>query len=216
MLKRKEDKKMKKLFLALFFLVFLVNLNYAQEEQLTITTYYPSPVGVYRNLRLYPTTQPDCDTITGNNRGTLYYNDSENKLYLCKDTGWTEVGGAGGYWTLSGSQLYTNDLNWNVGIGTQNPQARLHLDVGVIVGAGDLEIPEIVPDSYAFKSALGNAYFLRSTALGCSATNAGEIRVAPIKISTTVPPAVFYVDGICFCGGGDPGYSWRCFTIAAI
>jgi hypothetical protein len=33
--------------------------------------------------------------------------------------------GGGGYWTLSGSNLYPNDTTWNVGIGGTNPQAKL-------------------------------------------------------------------------------------------
>jgi hypothetical protein len=31
------------------------------------------------------------------------------------------------YWTLSGNNLYTSSTNWNVGIGTTNPQAKLHV-----------------------------------------------------------------------------------------
>ena len=32
------------------------------------------------------------------------------------------------YWTLSGNNLYTSSTNWNVGIGTTNPQAKLHVE----------------------------------------------------------------------------------------
>jgi hypothetical protein len=31
------------------------------------------------------------------------------------------------YWTLSGNNLYTSSTNWNVGIGTNNPQAKLDI-----------------------------------------------------------------------------------------
>jgi len=34
----------------------------------------------------------------------------------------------GGYWTLSGSNLYPNNTGWNVGIGTTNPGYKLHID----------------------------------------------------------------------------------------
>ncbi len=33
----------------------------------------------------------------------------------------------GNYWTLSGSNLYPTNANWNVGIGTMAPKARLHI-----------------------------------------------------------------------------------------
>jgi len=32
------------------------------------------------------------------------------------------------YWTLSGNNLYTSSTNWNVGIGTNNPSERLHVE----------------------------------------------------------------------------------------
>jgi len=35
------------------------------------------------------------------------------------------------YWLLSGNNLYTSSTNWNVGIGTNNPQAKLEVN-GVI------------------------------------------------------------------------------------
>jgi hypothetical protein len=39
------------------------------------------------------------------------------------------------YWTLSGNNLYTSSTNWNVGIGTNNPQAKLDV-VGEIKTTG--------------------------------------------------------------------------------
>jgi hypothetical protein len=35
---------------------------------------------------------------------------------------------APGYWTQSGDYLYPNDLNWNVGVGTDSPTAKLQVD----------------------------------------------------------------------------------------
>jgi len=39
---------------------------------------------------------------------------------------WQAAAG-GGYWTQSGSNLYPNDLGWNVGIGTTSPAQKLHV-----------------------------------------------------------------------------------------
>ena len=86
-------------FLALFFIVLClaVALNaplFAQDqsEQITITTYYPSPFGVYRTLRLFPlTTAPTCSTA--DHAGTMYY-DSAGTLNVCNGSAWRSVGGA--------------------------------------------------------------------------------------------------------------------------
>ncbi len=49
----------------------------------------------------------------------------------------TPIGGGGeSYWTLSGSNLYPNNTNWNVGIGTTNPDRPLR--VRNRPGLGDL------------------------------------------------------------------------------
>jgi len=37
-------------------------------------------------------------------------------------------GGGGGYWTLSGSNLYANNTTYNVGIGTTAPSYKLHVE----------------------------------------------------------------------------------------
>jgi hypothetical protein len=44
---------------------------------------------------------------------------------------WVELGAGGGggttYWTQSGTDLYPNDNNWNVGIGMSSPTYKLHV-----------------------------------------------------------------------------------------
>ncbi len=57
-------------------------------EQLDITTYYPSPTGVYQQLRLFPTNvAPACNA---NNEGALYYNTSKT-LFVCDGTSWQKT-----------------------------------------------------------------------------------------------------------------------------
>jgi len=71
-------------------------LCFAEDETLTITTYYPAPYGVYKTLRLYPSaTQPEsCQ------EGELYYDSDDDKIYICSgDAGfetWQSVGGTHG------------------------------------------------------------------------------------------------------------------------
>lgn len=56
---------------------------FAQEESVTITTYYPSPYGVYKEMRLHPNTSPStCDAT---NEGAMYYDDSSNEPLVCEE-----------------------------------------------------------------------------------------------------------------------------------
>lgn len=117
-------------FLVLFLVLPL--LVFAQEE-ITITTYYPSPYGVYRTLRLYPNTETafsvgnPCDKP-----GEMSYDADTNKVLLCDGSvnKWVEFSGSN-YWTYDTAPnpdvLYATDLNAFVGIGTNSPTAKLHV-----------------------------------------------------------------------------------------
>jgi hypothetical protein len=63
-----------------------------QSETLTITTYYPSPYGVYRNLKLSPSNLP----TNGVDRGVMYYDNSTNKLRYYDGTVWVNITDGGG------------------------------------------------------------------------------------------------------------------------
>jgi len=83
----------KTLLLVLSLFVFIFPL-FAEEESYTITTYYPSPYGVYKELKLYPNTSPNpCDI---NNKGAMYYNDADNQVYVCDGSSWKTVGAPSG------------------------------------------------------------------------------------------------------------------------
>lgn len=89
-------------------------------EEITLTTYYPSPYGVYSEMRLYPKDSPT--TCSGTQRGLMYYDDSENRLKVCNGTPpYQDIGG--GYWAASpfNSNNIYNTNSGNVGIGTNNP-----------------------------------------------------------------------------------------------
>jgi hypothetical protein len=90
----------------------------------------------------------------------MYYDSSTYQLMLCQQdsTGninWQNIGA--GYWTLNGTNLYPNNNNWNVGIGTTTPQAKLDV-------AGEAKIG------------------ISSPALSCNPNTAGAMRYNSGKI----------------------------------
>jgi len=60
-------------------------------ETITITTYYPSPYGVYKNLEMYPSDEP----TVGVKPGVMYFNKDNNTLliYVNDTAQWQPAGG---------------------------------------------------------------------------------------------------------------------------
>ncbi len=91
---------MKKFFLV-FALISLLTIPAFSQQQtdqeiLTITTYYPSPYGVYQTLRLYPNGNfTPGDSCT--NAGEMSYNVDTNQVYVCNGSNWVSIGGAGAF-----------------------------------------------------------------------------------------------------------------------
>jgi len=73
-----------------FFILNFFSLGFSQEN-ITISTYYPSPIGVYRVLKLDPGAQP----VGACQAGEIYYKNVGagvlNRMYLCTDTGWQRL-----------------------------------------------------------------------------------------------------------------------------
>jgi hypothetical protein len=110
----------KTLTLGLGVILIFAGLVYAAEESLTITTYYPSPYGVYRNLRLYPSNEPT--DVASRQAGTMYFNISENQVYVYNGTSnvFQPVGsGGGGGGGIPRAQVYsaTGAFAWTVPAG---------------------------------------------------------------------------------------------------
>ncbi|MDD5347416.1 MAG: hypothetical protein PHT59_02235 [Candidatus Omnitrophica bacterium] len=54
-------------------------------DSVTITTYYPAPYGVYKNMRLHPSQEPQGAAAQ---RGTLYFNATTNQTYYFNGSAW--------------------------------------------------------------------------------------------------------------------------------
>jgi hypothetical protein len=102
-----------------FSLFGLFSLSFCQETY-TITTYYPSPYGVYKTLRLYPNNDAGFAPGVGcTNPGEMSYDSDTNAVLVCNGatSTWQSLGG---FWAASGTDIYNTNTG-NVGIGTQTP-----------------------------------------------------------------------------------------------
>jgi hypothetical protein len=154
------------------------------EETITITTYYPSPYGVYREMR--------AKRIA---IGDTYYD--------AGDMPWEEINGDGG------DIDYLADLvvEGNVGIGTTNPELLLTLSRNGSSMLGLYSSNTTATNrNWAFRTsnfAWGDFSIMQSNALGGSAVDAGTARfvIDPsgnVGIGTTSPGAKLDVRGAIY------------------
>lgn len=119
-------------YIVFAFFCFMFSGTAFSQENITITTYYPAPIGVYENLRFFPTTTvPACDA---NNEGIAYYDNNANLLMVCRQTGTSPdtyaFSSAGSLWTQVGS----------TGPNGADPRAIRPFDTNLKVGIGDVNI----------------------------------------------------------------------------
>ncbi len=128
-----------------FFLFFISSPAFAQStEQMTITSYYPSPFGVYDRLRLMPRgAAPSC--LNKNDWGSIYYDEAQNSLLVCTDDGFS--GGtwsANNVWKQVGDNIFPSQTaanpNIKVGIGTMTPSYNLEAGTAMLGQLG-LNLP---------------------------------------------------------------------------
>jgi hypothetical protein len=79
----------------LIYLVLLLCAPVVFAEEVTITTYYPSPYGSYNELQLYPHTPAVATCDATNGKGTMFYDSSTNQIKVCQGaTGWLAISAA--------------------------------------------------------------------------------------------------------------------------
>jgi hypothetical protein len=174
----KSFRKISFLFIMISF--SFVSQAFSQAETLTIATYYPAPMGVYENLRLFPIPAVQAPACNANQEGVMYYNNDagENQLMVCRETaagfGWEAIGAS--FWTQPAgtNDLYPNDNNWMVNIGANDPSLGGRVDsvftvvtnaantTGLALGAGAaqpaLSIRPYANGSWDLRDYSGNAW----------------------------------------------------------
>ena len=73
---------MRKLYIIGLIALAALIIGLAWAEQITLTTYYPAPYGVYKTMRLYPHDDFTPGSACGNN-GEMYYDASDDGVYVC-------------------------------------------------------------------------------------------------------------------------------------
>lgn len=122
---KKEVVVIKSILILLFLSLPLIIYSQGNGKTVTITTYYPSPYGVYRVLRLHPTT--DIDPFSAcTHEGDIFYCDFDDTLYFCNGSNWQALTT---YWSFDpdNNWLYPKDPNWKVGIGLTNPNNTIQV-----------------------------------------------------------------------------------------
>ncbi len=105
------------------FIIFLLGLTGGlcqAQENITITTYYPAPYGIYRTLRIIPgNVFPTCNAA---NEGTIYFSNTLHRLFICEQLA-SGYGLGGIFWASppgNDNYIYPETAG-SVGIGTNTP-----------------------------------------------------------------------------------------------
>jgi len=119
----------------LFFAVLLCLPVFA--DQIKVTTYYPSPFGVYQTLRFFPDSTAPGGACLADEEGQAYYYDGTGAggsgLYLCKSDGgspasyiWEAVvtgSSTAALWNTDGTDIWNTNSGGKVLIGATAPGA---------------------------------------------------------------------------------------------
>jgi hypothetical protein len=112
------------IFLLVSFFAFGI-ATHAQEERITLTTYYPAPFGVYQTMRLFPSNV--CTPFVACPRpGEMCYRAADNRMYICggSPAQWRIVTNLWAISPTDSNSIYSLAPN-NVGINTTQPMSTL-------------------------------------------------------------------------------------------
>ena len=153
-------------------------------------TYYPSPYGYYEELRgdkiivgdtdnsLIPENGlPPSGTLTFEPKsraeitnsgtlyeGTVYYDSFDHEFKYYDDTSnWKVLGGGGAYWdksTANADDIYYTQSG-NVGIGVNNPQAKLHINGNFRIDVAPFSSSAVATSNYIPINIQGTVYYLQ-------------------------------------------------------
>ncbi len=183
------------------------------EESISIISYYPSPYGVYNEMRLFPHAAPVtvCDVST---EGTMFYNSTAGEVQIC--TGIGGWGGSSSFWAGSGNNIYNTNSGY-VGVGTNNPDSPFH--VYAATGYGEVRIKVDEPtrsadvhykaDSREWSTGVaGSNHGDLSNSFWIKDETANKVRLAiktdgRVGIGTEMPKGKLDINGtLYFAGGG--------------
>jgi len=117
-----------------FFIVTLLIINKG-ESQVLISTENGSPdasamLEIYsksKGLLIPRMSTEEIGSITDPAEGLLVYDLTLNSFFLRGNTDWINLSSSAKIWLQNTTDVYLNDLNKNVGIGTINPIKKLHI-----------------------------------------------------------------------------------------
>ncbi len=187
------------------------------EEAIAITSYYPSPYGVYNEIRLYPHDAPltSCDSTT---EGTMFYNITAKELQVCSGlVGWG--GSSSSFWAASGNNIYNINSGY-VGIGTNSPGELFHIYSPTGVG-GEIKVENAFSGKTADIHYKADGREWDAGAAGSNRTNANSFFIhdetaglnrviidtdGRVGIGTETPKGTLDVNGTLFFAGdgGQP------------
>jgi len=84
---------LKKIPILFFLALFALPVYSQQQEQITITTYYPSPTGSYNELSTNIFTLSPQRNRPAGEEGRIYYDNSTKTIFYYNGTEWIELGG---------------------------------------------------------------------------------------------------------------------------
>jgi len=183
-------KTFKIIIISPFFILNFFSLGFSQDETITVTTYYPTPYGVYSILRLNPL---DTGTLPACKPGEMAFSSASNRISLCIAAGsWQRLGLFSEIpppldpWLGAGNIYYLG----RVGIG---PSSLVLAQAGLTLG-----------QLYTYRRAAASVPGASSPSCPCDSNPAGAPECAVVSFPSITDLGPTCVD--LFDNAGTPSY----------